>query len=281
MKALLTISILIICFQNSMGQVTSELQALSEGRSQLRLLSNNGFGAFDLRVNNDGILRFIANFFDEVMRIDNFTGNVGIGTDSPDEPLSFKNSIGPKINLFDGNGIYGFGMASAELQIGTFDNTKHISLGHFSGANKTFVEWMFLDGGNRPLTMASGAHVSSGGVWTNASSRSFKENITDLSVDEAVSALIDLNPVKFNYIIQKGEEYLGFIAEDVPDLIATHDKKSLSPMDIVAVLTRVVQKQQSEISDLKAQTSEVNDIKREMAELKSLYNAHIKSSSKK
>ncbi len=37
---------------------------------------------------------------------------------------------------------------------------------------------------------------------------------------------------------------MGFIAEDVPDLIATKDRKGLSPMDIVAVLTKVVQEQQ-------------------------------------
>lgn len=39
---------------------------------------------------------------------------------------------------------------------------------------------------------------------------------------------------------------MGFIAEDVPDLVATPNRKSLSPMDIVAVLTKVVQEQQNE-----------------------------------
>jgi hypothetical protein len=34
---------------------------------------------------------------------------------------------------------------------------------------------------------------------------------------------------------------VGFIAEDVPELVATKDRKGLSPMDIVAVLTKVVQ----------------------------------------
>jgi len=37
---------------------------------------------------------------------------------------------------------------------------------------------------------------------------------------------------------------VGFIAEDVPALVATKDRKRLSPMDIVAVITRVVQEQQ-------------------------------------
>ncbi|MCK7574508.1 MAG: hypothetical protein MZV65_00275 [Chromatiales bacterium] len=40
---------------------------------------------------------------------------------------------------------------------------------------------------------------------------------------------------------------MGFIAEDVPDLVATKDRKGLSPMDIVAVMTKVVQEQQGMI----------------------------------
>jgi len=45
---------------------------------------------------------------------------------------------------------------------------------------------------------------------------------------------------------------------DVPDLIATKDKKGLSPMDIVAVLTKVVQEQQKTISTLR---DELNELK--------------------
>jgi hypothetical protein len=59
-----------------------------------------------------------------------------------------------------------------------------------------------------------------------------------------------------------GEKCLGFIAEEVPDLVAMNDRKSLSTMDIVAVLTKVVkeqqklnQEQQNELSLLKAKLS--------------------------
>ena len=103
-----------------------------------------------------------------------------------------------------------------------------------------------------PLTMDSGAHVTVGGVWQDASSREYKENIANLTQAEAISALEKLNPVKFNYKAQKDEEYIGFIAEDVPELVATGDRKSLSSMDIVAVLTKVVQQQQKQLADLEA-----------------------------
>ena len=51
------------------------------------------------------------------------------------------------------------------------------------------------------------------------------------------------------------DRHVGFIAEDVPELVATPDRKSLAPMDIVAVLTKVLQDQQATINDLKATVS--------------------------
>jgi len=105
---------------------------------------------------------------------------------------------------------------------------------------------------NHPLEMASGAHVTAGGVWTNRSSRESKENIAVLSSDEAVAAVMALQPVSFNYVAEQGEGYVGFIAEDVPALLTSSDGKSLSAMDVVAALTRVVQEQQRRIDELEA-----------------------------
>lgn len=54
-----------------------------------------------------------------------------------------------------------------------------------------------------------------------------------------------LDPVKFKYKANdSGEEHLGFIAEDVPALVAEQDRNHLSPMDLTAILTKVVQEQQ-------------------------------------
>lgn len=101
-----------------------------------------------------------------------------------------------------------------------------------------------------PLQLPSGAYVSAGGVWTNSSSRARKENIESVTVEEALAALSQLEPVAFNYRNDANETYLGFIAEDVPDLVATENRESLSPMDVIAVLTRVVQDQQRRIRSL-------------------------------
>ena len=108
-----------------------------------------------------------------------------------------------------------------------------------------------------PLQMASGARVTAGGVWTDASSREYKDNIEVLTTEEAFDTFKELNPVKFTYKTNRTEKHVGFIAEEVPELIATKDRKGLSPMDIVAVLTKVVQEQQKTISTLREELDEL------------------------
>jgi hypothetical protein len=113
--------------------------------------------------------------------------------------------------------------------------------------------------------MASGARVTTGGVWTDASSREYKDNIEALSTEEAFDALKELNPVKFAYKTDMTEKHVGFVAEEVPELVATKDKKGLSPMDIVAVLTKVIQEQQRITQE---QQKTISILREELNELK-------------
>ncbi len=103
-----------------------------------------------------------------------------------------------------------------------------------------------------PLEMASGAHVTAGGVWTDASSRERKANIRDLTTADALAALNNLRPRTFAFRADPEDQHVGFIAEEVPDLVATPNRKGLSPMDIVGVLTKVVQEQQTLVRELTA-----------------------------
>jgi len=132
---------------------------------------------------------------------------------------------------------------------------------------------------------SGGGAYTSGGAWIEASSRDYKENITELGQSESLQALASLNPVKYNYKNKKDEEFLGFIAEDVPDLVAMNGRKGMRAMDIVAVLTKVVQDQQKvneeyekllgeqsellkkQIENLKEQNKTINELKERISEL--------------
>lgn len=112
---------------------------------------------------------------------------------------------------------------------------------------------------------AGNAALTGDGVWTNASSRKQKENIQPLSSRDAEQTLDELHPVTFHYQATPQEQNAGFIAEDVPELVAMKDRKSLSTMDIVAVLTKTVQDQQGY---LKKQRETMKEIRQHIRELK-------------
>lgn len=134
-----------------------------------------------------------------------------------------------------------------------------------TGINRQFPNFP-LQVGTGP-TNGNGAHVTPEGVWTNSSSRSGKENVRTLTEEDAKQALAGLEPVRYTGKgSATGEEYVGFIAEDVPDLVAMVDRSSLSPMDIVAVLTRVVQAQQSSLDEQIAINAELEQRLRALEE---------------
>jgi hypothetical protein len=139
-----------------------------------------------------------------------------------------------------------FNAASEEVL--TIQQSGSLYIGDSSGGNNNTTH---------AIEVANGAHLTAGGVWTDASSRTLKDNIVDLGANTALSALTALKPVTFTYKREPAESYAGFIAEDVPELVATNDRKSLASMDIVAVLTKVVQEQQKLIENLNARVSQL------------------------
>ncbi len=107
-----------------------------------------------------------------------------------------------------------------------------------------------------PLQMAAGAYTD-GKSWIDVSSREYKEDIEELSAGEAWEAMQELNPVKYTYKADRIERRVGFISEEVPELVAMKDRRGLSAMEIVAVLTKVVQEQQKTISVLSEKLKEL------------------------
>lgn len=193
-------------------------------------------------------------------------GRVGIGENSPGELLvvgtdDIGELAGTRITIGDPTSFSGVNIGQRQddraflmwtpdqdfFKIGTVEDG---TLYDFTTVWHSGQVGIGINNPGHPLEMASGAHVTAGGAWTNASSKEYKENIWDLTLTQAKATLQALEPKQFNYKVDPEETYLGFIAEDVPDLVATQGRKGLSPMDLVAVLTKVVQEQQERIDEL-------------------------------
>ncbi|MBL7093172.1 tail fiber domain-containing protein [candidate division KSB1 bacterium] len=186
-------------------------------------------------------------------------GKVGIGTDSPDVQLVVRSSgytDGMQVIANDGSRMFRVRESS--------DGSAGIYVCNAAGVSKVVIS----GNGNVGIINTSPTHLldvgttgayCNGGAWVNGSSRKYKENISQLALPEAMETLTHLAPVKFNYKTDLTEKHVGFIAEDVPELVSTSDRKGLSPMDIVAVLTKVAQEQQKIIKNLAKRVEELEN----------------------
>ncbi len=207
---------------------------------------------------DDANTRLVDSLISESPGVVKINGKVGIGTSSPGYPMELETTGENAAFVTERtDGATNFMSATANYgQFGTVTNHPARIL-----VNST---WKMVLNTDKSLSMASGASCTAGGVWTNASSIALKNNVQPLNAGAAMETLEGLNPVTFSYKADHDEKHVGFIAEQVPELVASKDRKGLSPMDIVAVLTKVVQEQQTVIAEQRQALAELN---RRVAEL--------------
>ena len=217
------------------------------------------------------------------------SGNVGIDTASPEAKLHvFSNSTTDGVLALgedsDGNtgtqsafnvayGGSSFGRASGFLNVRPDSNAvapnPSIRLMTANSVrmiidNEGFIGLGSTANPDAPIHYTNGAsqaRLTTAGVWQDASSRVGKENINELDADAAFEALNELKPVTYNYKVEPTDGKVGFIAEDVPAIVATPQRDGLSALDIVAVVTKVVQEQQKTIDQLNERIAELEKAK--------------------
>ena len=102
---------------------------------------------------------------------------------------------------------------------------------------------------------------SAGYMWSDGgygeSDRRVKENIVDLDTEKSRKLVMDLKPVRFNYIRTPDKTRHGFIAQDVEkvtdwDLVGENDQgiKGILYTDLIPDLVAVIQEQEHRITEL-------------------------------
>jgi Chaperone of endosialidase len=152
-------------------------------------------------------------------------------------------------------------VTAAGVGIGTFNPDAQL---HVIGDAHVSAD-VLVDGGLEVGTDVSATgNVSAGGNATIAgdvsvggtlqlkalavsSSRTLKTDIQPIDRDAALAVLAEIQPVTYRLKADPDEPTAGFIAEDVPDEVATNGRRSINPVEVVAFLTRAVQAQQEVI----------------------------------
>ena len=217
---------------------------------RVRGANSSSDGALDLRADNTSCTINAATFGSAVplvfqinnterARIDS-SGNLLVGTTSAP-------SYGSKLRVQGGIETHGF-------------NQYNIA----ATASGSDFEWV-LRSGARQLFYVNNASVvaslSLTGVWTNASDARYKENIVDSQY--GLATVMALQPRAYNLIDQEDKPQIGFIAQEVLEVVpevvdsvhnsvTEEDRYTLSYGNLVAVLTKAIQEQQAIITALTA-----------------------------
>lgn len=120
-------------------------------------------------------------------------------------------------------------------------------------------------------TNGNGAHLTAAGVWTNASSRSFKENFLDVANNGVLDKIAALEISHYNYS-GTAEKHIGPMAEDFSALFevgAVHDdgsvdNKYLSPGDVAGVSLAGVKQLIRKNTELEQRVSQLESMLREL-----------------
>jgi len=223
----------------------------------------------------------IATNGNEAMRI-NSSGNVGIGTSSPDSKLHVKSTVDDTTN-----GL------TLEYDVGTAYKSRMFLRGNdlyiSSDTGNTGGATLFLNGGTERMRITSGGEVyiagttdqgaynlqcNGTGVWgagayVNGSDERIKDDITPL--DSGLDVVAKLNPVTYKYKEDWSKDQsiqTGFIAQEL--LTALEGKNyvdgvvqqggqymSVAYQNIIPILTKAIQEQQAMIEELKQEVAKL------------------------
>jgi hypothetical protein len=172
-------------------------------------------------------------------------------------------AYGGYVSMAFGRGVY----VNDNYRIVFFDSLYPGSLNiNRGGRDGTVYSYPLQVGTNS--SNGNGAYLSAGGVWTNGSSRTFKENFTPFDGTELLRKISNLSVTTWNYR-NSTEKHVGPVAEEFVGAFDTgviresdskRDDQYLAAGDVAGValagvqeLTKQIEELKKEIAELKAQ----------------------------
>ena len=136
---------------------------------------------------------------------------------------------------------------------------------------ETNGRWMEVyDDGTNLITTTTGAHLTLGGVWTNASDRNLKENLAPVDGEEVLARLAEVPVTTWNYRAENPSvRHMGPTAQDFYAAFGLgNSDRSIGTVDADGVALAAIQGLYAENQALKAQVTDLE------ARLTALEQAH-------
>jgi hypothetical protein len=188
--------------------------------------------------------------------------------------LQFSSHIMTPASVYAGFGTNASSNSQVLIKGPTADSTKSaLDVQNSAGTDLFYVR----DDGNvgigtttptlGPLQMGSGAYVTVGGVWTNASDRNIKENFTQLNRQDVLKKILQLPVTEWNYKKENSMiRHIGPMAQDFYAIfgLGNSDKSisSIDPSGVALVGVQALAKQiEANVRMYKTMQGEIEEIK--------------------
>jgi hypothetical protein len=271
-----------------MLDVKGQARFVSDGSSTAGhwLTTNSGADRAFIGMFSDNYVGFYGNGavgWGLLMNLDN--GNIGLGTSTPSAKM--------ELAVSGNNGYAGIGLnriaeggklitmnqgTIGKLNFtvpGVVDLVTFDFVNNRAGINNTSPAYPFQVGTSG--SNGNGAYVTAGGVWTNGSSRMFKERFNVLDASEILAKITKLD-IESWYFKNSEEFHIGPVAEDFYALFGTGDRNSkevnkyLSSSDVAGVgllaIQELVKQNNEQKAEIEKQQSEIEQLKAEMKQIR-------------
>jgi len=174
------------------------------------------------------------------------SGQVSIGDTTAGTTFRVKTSTNNGISVTDGT-VTGVMYASSGPAISFGSLTSGAALVVYSGNANV---WTFQTNGS--ITSSTGASLTAGGVWTNASDAALKQGFFDINENDLLEKLVTLPIRAWEYIAEPGVKHIGPTSQDFMSAFGLgSDESGIGSGDAIGVLLACVKKLKTEIDLIK------------------------------
>jgi len=105
---------------------------------------------------------------------------------------------------------------------------------------------------NKPIDTQTGAYLSLGGTWTNASSKMLKMDFKNLDPNDLLSKISKLNIQEWSYIVVPSARHIGPFSEDIADIFGVGENRAtLADLDTAGIALAGVKALSGKIDELR------------------------------